>query len=112
MAGRAFILVNYVVDKKHASSIVDLEASVAKHTFAVKEAEAKSKSKEVQNAKQKIEDFKRRASHHLLLAAQLLLDPDVMRGMAAISLARRRLSSANRGRRSRRYRPKSPRRRA
>ena len=84
-AARAFVLLNYVVDKKHASSIVDIEASVAKHIFAVKEAEAKSKSKEVQNARQKIDDFKKRATSHLCMAVQLLLDADVMRGMAAIS---------------------------
>ena len=85
-AKRAFILLNYVVDKKHASSIVDIEVSVAKHTFAAKEGEKKSKAKELQNAKQKIEDFKNRATHHLCMATQLLLDPDIMRGMAAISL--------------------------
>jgi hypothetical protein len=85
LAARAYVLLNYVMDKKHASSIVDIEASIAKHTFAVKEAEAKSKSKEVQNAKQKIDDFKKRASSHLCMATQLLLDPDVIRGMAAIS---------------------------
>ena len=85
-AKRAFILLNYVVDKKHASSIVDIEVSVAKHTFSAKEGEKKSKAKELQNAKQKIEDFKNRATHHLCMATQLLLDPDIMRGMAAISL--------------------------
>ena len=83
-AGRAFVLVNYVVSKKIVASIVDIETSAAKHTWAVKETEAKSKTKEVQTARQKIEEFKQRARHHLLLATQLLLDPDVVRGMAAL----------------------------
>jgi hypothetical protein len=86
LAGRAFVVTNYVIDNNYATNIADLEAAVAKHSFAVKEAAAKSKTKAIQNAKAKIDDFKQRAKHHLLLAAKLFLDPDVTRGMAAISL--------------------------
>ena len=55
LPGRVFILFNYVIDKQHASSIIELEAAVAKESWAAKEAEATSNAKGITSAKEKVE---------------------------------------------------------
>jgi hypothetical protein len=86
LASRALVLLSYIMEKNLATNIEEIETAIAKHSFKPKATGLKSKTAECLDAKLKLEGFKKRAKHHLLLATKLLLDPDVIHGMQAITI--------------------------